>query len=261
MLLYHNYAIILLGDDMENNNQDLKPVHVVTDKENIAPLVLLPGDPLRAKYIAEKFLTDYQLVNTVRNMFAFTGYYKGTRVTVMGSGMGVASVGLYAYELYQFYDVQKIIRIGSSGSMHKDVKILDVVLSTGAYSNSSFENFLIKKEEPFVSSSEALNETILNTAGEMNIDVKVGPTYTSDIFDVYVDISDIIDACPIKDELMCVEMEGFGLMHTAKFCNREATMLATIVDSKYEPDNTVTPEDRETSLDTMITLALESIIK
>ncbi len=246
---------------MNTNNQELKPVHIVTDKENIAPIVLLPGDPLRAKYIAEKFLTDYRLVNTVRNMFAFTGYYKNKLVTVMGSGMGVASVGIYAYELYKFYDVEKIIRIGSAGSMHHDAKILDVVMSTGAYSNSSFANFLIKKDEPFVCSSERLNENILNTAKEMNINLKVGPTYTSDIFDVYVDISDIIDKCPIKDELMCVEMEGFGLMHTAKFCGKEASMLATIVDSKYEPDNTVTPEDRETSLDTMITLALESIIK
>lgn len=246
---------------MENTNQELKPVHIVTDKENIAPVVLLPGDPLRAKYIAEKFLTDYQLVNNVRNMFAFTGYYKGKRVSVMGSGMGVASVGIYSYELYRFYDVEKIIRIGSAGSMNKDAKILDVVMSTGAYSNSSFENSLIKKEEPFVTSSEKLNSAILATARDMNIDLKVGPTYTSDIFDVYVDISDIIDKCPIKDKLMCVEMEGFGLMHIAKFCGKEASMLATIVDSKYEPDNTVTPEDRETSLDTMITLALESIIK
>ena len=120
-------------------NQELKPVHIVTDKENIAPIVLLPGDPLRAKYIAEKFLEDYELVNIVRNMFAFTGYYRGKKVTVMGSGMGVASVGIYSYELYRFYDVEKIIRIGSAGSMNREARILDVVMSTGAYSNSTFE--------------------------------------------------------------------------------------------------------------------------
>ncbi len=239
----------------------MEPVHIVTEKENIAPIVLLPGDPLRAKYIAEKFLTDAKLVNEIRNMYAFTGYYKGVRVTVMGSGMGVSSVGIYSYELYKFYDVQKIIRIGSAGSMNEDAKILDVVLSTGSYSNSSFENTLIKREESFVESSKNLNETIKETAKDMNINLKVGPTFTSDVFDVYVDISDIIDRCPIKDELMCVEMEGFGLMHIAKFCEREASMLATIVDSKYQPDVVVTPEERETSLDTMITLALESIIK
>lgn len=239
----------------------MEPVHIVTEKENIAPIVLLPGDPLRAKYIAEKFLTDAKLVNEIRNMYAFTGYYKGVRVTVMGSGMGVSSVGIYAYELYNFYDVKKIIRIGSSGSLNKDAKILDVVLSTGAYSNSSFENTLIKREESFVESSSDLNETIKETAKSMNINLKVGPTFTSDVFDVYVDISEIIDKCPMKDELMCVEMEGFGLMHIAKFCGREASMLATIVDSKYQPGVIVTPEERETSLDTMITLALESIIK
>lgn len=239
----------------------MEPVHIVTEKENIAQVVLLPGDPLRAKYIAEKFLTDAKLVNEIRNMYAFTGYYKGVRVTVMGSGMGVSSVGIYSYELYKFYDVEKIIRIGSAGSMNVDAKILDVVLSTGAYSNSSFENTLIKREESFVESSKTLNEIIKETAKDMKIDLKVGPTFTSDVFDVYVDISDIIDKCPIKDELMCVEMEGFGLMHVAKFCEREASMLATIVDSKYQPDVVVTPEERETSLDTMITLALESIIK
>lgn len=239
----------------------MEPVHIVTEKENIAPIVLLPGDPLRAKYIAEKFLTDAKLVNEIRNMYAFTGYYKGVRVTVMGSGMGVSSVGIYSYELYKFYDVEKIIRIGSSGSLNEDAKILDVVLSTGTYSNSSFENTLIKKEESFVESSKELNEVIKETAKNMNINLKVGPTFTSDVFDVYVDISDIIDKCPIKDDLMCVEMEGFGLMHIAKFCGKQASMLATIVDSKYQPGVIVTPEERETSLDTMITLALESIIK
>lgn len=239
----------------------MKPVHIVTEKENIAPIVLLPGDPLRAKYIAEKFLTDAVLVNTIRNMFAYTGYYKGKRITVMGSGMGMPSMGIYSYELYQFYDVEKIIRIGSAGSVHPNAKVLDVVLSTGSYSNSSFENTLIKREESFVEASKELNNTIIETAKELNMDIKMGPTFTSDVFDVYVDISEIIDKCPIKDQLQCVEMEGFALMHIAKYCNKEASMLATIVDSKYQPDVIVSPEDRETSLDKMITLALESIIK
>lgn len=239
----------------------MEPVHIVTEKENIAPIVLLPGDPLRAKYIAEKFLTDAVLVNTIRNMFAYTGYYKGKRITVMGSGMGMPSMGIYSYELYKFYDVEKIIRIGSAGSVHPNAKILDVVLSTGSYSNSSFDDTLLKRDESFVKSSEVLNQVIIDTAKEMNIEIKMGPTFTSDVFDVYVDISEIIDACPIKDELQCVEMEGFALMHIAKYCGKEASMLATIVDSKYQPDVVVSPEDRETSLDKMITLALNSIIK
>lgn len=240
----------------------MEPVHIVTEKENIAPIVLLPGDPLRAKYIAEKFLTDAVCVNTVRNMLGFTGYYKGKRVTVMGSGMGVASVGIYAYELYHFYNVEKIIRIGSSGSLNPTAKVFDVVLSEGAYSNSSFENTLIKREEPFVKASENLNNIIERTAKELNMsNIKIGPTFTSDVFDVYCNISDIIDDCPMRDQLMCVEMEGFGLFHIAKLCGKEASMLATIVDSKYEPDVIISSEKRETSLNEMITLALEAIIK
>ncbi len=239
----------------------MEPVHIKTDKENIAPLVLLPGDPLRAKYIAEHFLDDAILVNTVRNMYAYTGYYKGEKITVMGHGMGIPSIGIYAYELYKFYHVEKIIRIGSAGSMHPNAKILDVILSTGAYSNSSFDVTLTKKEEKYISSSIQLNQIIQDTANHLQIPLKTGPTYTSDVFDVYVDISPLINKCPIKDELLCVEMEGFGLMHIAKYCQKEAAMLATIVDSKYEPEHIVSPKDRETSLNTMITLALESIIK
>ena len=240
----------------------MEPIHIVAEKDSIAPIVLLPGDPLRAKYIAENFLEDAVLVNSIRNMLGFTGYYKGVRVTVMGSGMGVASVGIYAYELYHFYNVEKIIRIGSSGSLNPNAKVLDIILSTGAYSESSFENTLIKSEDSFIESSKDLNKVILDTAEELNItNLKYGPTYTSDVFDVYCDISDLIDKCPIKDDLMCVEMEGFGLMQIAAYCKKEASMLATIVDSKYQPDVIVSPEDRETSLNAMIKLALEAIIK
>ncbi len=240
----------------------MEPIHIVAEKDSIAPIVLLPGDPLRAKYIAENFLEDAVLVNSIRNMLGYTGYYKGVRVTVMGSGMGVASVGIYAYELYHFYNVEKIIRIGSSGSLNPNAKVLDIILSTGAYSESSFENTLIKSEDSFIESSKELNKVILDTTEELNItNLKYGPTYTSDVFDVYRDISDLIDRCPIKDDLMCVEMEGFGLMHIAAYCKKEASMLATIVDSKYQPDVIVSPEDRETSLNAMIKLALEAIIK
>lgn len=248
------YVIISIGDNME-------PVHIVTEKENIAPLVLLPGDPLRAKYIAETFLTDVKLVNDVRNMYAFTGFYKGVRITVMGSGMGCPSMGIYAYELYQFYDVQKIIRIGTSGSLNPDAKILDVILSTGAYSESAFAYSWGQYYDRYIEASLDLNMTVLNTAKELNINVKLGPTFTSDVFDVYTSIEHLLAKCPIRNELLCAEMEGFALMHVARICERQATMMATVVDSKYQPDIIVSPEDRETSLNTMITLALESIIK
>jgi len=223
----------------------MEPLHIVTEKENIAPRVLFPGDPLRAQYIAEKFLVDARLVNKVRNMYAFTGYYKDTLVTVMGHGMGCPSIGLYAYELFHFYGVEKIIRIGSSGAFRPDIKKLDICLSTGSYSESSLE----------------LNKVILGVAEEIGIPIKVGPTLTSDTFDPYHPIDHIISVCPIKNELTAIEMEGFALMHVAKTEGKKATMLATVVDSQFEPENIITPEMRENNLDKMIYLALEAIIK
>ncbi len=242
-------------------DREIKPVHIVTDRDNIAEIVLLPGDPLRAKYIAEHFLTDAKLVNDVRNMLAYTGFYKDKRITVMGSGMGIASVAIYAYELYHFYGVEKIIRIGTSGSLSPNVHPLDVVLSTGAYSNSHFAHTLLKHDEPFVESSASLNQIISDTAREKAMTLKCGPTYTSEVFDVYVSIEDEINSCPLKDQLLAVEMEGFGLLHIAKYEKKEAALLMTVSDSKYEPGIEIPVKDRETNLNDMITLALDSIIK
>lgn len=238
----------------------MEPVHIVTDKKNIAPLVLFPGDPLRAKYIAEKFLTDIKLVNKIRNMYAFTGYYKDKLVTVVGSGMGCPSASLYAYELFTFYGVEKIIRIGSAGANKENIKLMDTVLSTGAYSESSIAYQWGGYTDKFIKSNDELNEIIKETAKEQNIDIHVGPTLTSDVFDVYASIDHVINTCPIKDELLATEMEGFGIFHVARICKKQASMLITIVDSKFDT-RIVSPEMRETHLDNMIVLALESIIK
>lgn len=238
----------------------MEPVHIVTDKKNIAPLVLFPGDPLRAKYIAEKFLTNIKLVNKIRNMYAFTGYYKDKLVTVVGSGMGCPSASLYAYELFTFYGVEKIIRIGSAGANKENIKLMDTVLSTGAYSESSIAYQWGGYTDKFIESNDELNEIIKKTAKEQNIDIHVGPTLTSDVFDVYASIDHVINTCPIKDELLATEMEGFGIFHVARICKKQASMLITIVDSKFDT-RVVSPEMRETHLDNMIILALESIIK
>lgn len=238
----------------------MEPVHIVTDKENIAPLVLFPGDPLRAKYIAENFLTKVKLVNKIRNMYAFTGYYKNTLVTVVGSGMGCPSAAIYAYELFTFYDVKKIIRIGSAGADRNDVKIMDTVLSTGAYSESSIAYQWGGYKDKFIESNKTLNDIIIETAKESNINIHIGPTLTSDVFDVYAPIDHIFNACPFKDELLATEMEGFGIFHVARLCNKQASMLITIVDSKFDT-TIVAPEEREKNLNNMIVLALESIIK
>ena len=175
--------------------------------------------------------------------------------------MGIPSIGIYSYELFYFFDVKNIIRIGTAGALNPNVKIGDVVLSTGCYSESSFAYQYGKLYDKYIDSSIDLNLKILKTAKEKNMNVALGPTLTSDVFDVYVNIDHVFDKCPILSELVACEMEGFGLFHVAKTEGRQAAMLATVVDSKYEPNNTVPSSVRQTALNDMIELALESIIK
>ena len=203
--------------------------HIESKKNEIAESVLMPGDPLRAKYIAEKFLTDYKLVNRVRNMFAYTGYYKGKRVTVFASGMGIPSIGIYAYELFQFYDVKRIIRIGSAGSQHKDVRVKDVVLSMGAYSLSYYDKLLDGTDKNIARSSFQLNEKILKTAKKLNMPVVYGLTMTSDVFDVYVDYNKFRKNFP-NVNFLAVEMEAFGLFYLGEKFKRDTACLMTVVD-------------------------------
>ncbi|MBR2677922.1 MAG: purine-nucleoside phosphorylase [Bacilli bacterium] len=233
--------------------------HIESKKGDIAKIVLMPGDPLRAKYIAENFLEDAKLINTVRNMFGYTGKYKGKRVTVFASGMGIPSIGIYSYELYKFYDVEKIIRIGSCGSFNENIKLLDVVLSTGAYCKSYFDELLDGVDIDFIQSSNELNRLIMNKAKERNLDLKVGKTITSDVFDLYCDDENKFRNHFPDMSFLAVEMEAFGLFYVANKLGREATALMTVVDSLYDK-RSLTSEDREKSLNNMIEMALESII-
>ncbi len=239
----------------------MNPIHIVTEKENIAPLVLFPGDPLRAKYIADNYLEDVKLVNTVRNMLGYTGYYKGKRITVIGSGMGIPSASLYAYELYEFYKVKKIIRIGSAGAMSPDVHVRDIVLASVAYSDSNFRYDLTKSTSKKIASSNNLNQIIMNTSKEINIPVKKGHIYTSEIFDVYASIDHLLKKLPQNAKLLACEMEAFGIFTVANYCKKDATCLVSISDSKFEKGTDLTAEERQTTLNQMIFLALESIIK
>ena len=233
--------------------------HIESKLEDIASVVLMPGDPLRAKYIAENFLDNYKLINTVRNMYGYTGNYKGRRVTVFASGMGVPSIGIYSYELFKFYNVEKIVRIGTCGSFNKDIKLLDVILSTGSYCKSHFDELLDGLDIDFIQSSDVLNRDIMNNAKLNNIDLKVGKTITSDVFDLYCDDrSDFEDNYPDMN-FLGIEMEAFGLFYIAKKLNKYASCLMTVVDSKYD-NKSLSSEDREKSLDCMIKLALDSII-
>ena len=233
--------------------------HIESKREDIAKVVLMPGDPLRAKYIAENFLENARLINQVRNMFGYTGTYKGHEVTVFASGMGIPSIGIYSYELFKFYNVEKIIRIGTCGSFNENIKLLDVILSRGAYCKSYFDQLLDGRDVNFIESSTKLNDIILETAKNNKIDLKYGKTITSDVFDLYCDDEDKFRGNFPDDNYLVVEMEAFGLFYIANKLEKEATCLMTVVDSLYDK-RSLTSEDREKSLNNMIELALESII-
>lgn len=234
-------------------------IHINAKKEDISNVVLMPGDPLRAKYIAENFLSDSKLINDVRNMFGYTGYYKGKKVTVMGSGMGIPSIGIYSYELYTFYDVDKIIRIGTGGSLDKDVKVNDIVLASSSYSPSSFAYVWGQDVRNVINSDELLNEKIIKTSKNLKTDLVVGTILTADVFTVYANVDHILKNVPSHIHLLCNEMEAFGLFHVAELCGKEASALVTVVDSPFEKVM-LTNEEKEKKLNDMIILALESII-
>ncbi len=234
--------------------------HIEAQKGDIAKTVLMPGDPLRAKMIAETYLDDYRLVNTVRNIFAYTGTYKNKPVTIFASGMGIPSVGIYSYELYHFYDVEKIIRIGTCGANKEDIKLLDVILAESSYSLSTFAKLFDKTEDKIMYSSVELNEKIEETALEGNINLKKGMIITSDVFNVYVDNKTYLSNYPDDLVTLASEMEAFGLFFIAKKLGKKAACLLTVVDSPYDKRE-ISSMDRQNSLNTMIKLALDSTLK
>ncbi len=232
--------------------------HIEAKKGDIAKTVLMPGDPLRAKMIAEKYLENYRLVNSVRNILAYTGTYKGKEVTVFSSGMGIPSVGIYSYELFHFYDVENIIRIGTCGANGEDIKLLDVILAESAYSLSTFAQVFDGTEDKVMSASEALNQQIEQSALMNHIPLKKGMIITSDVFNVYVDMVEYMKRYPTDLDTLASEMEAFGLFFMAQKLNKKASCLLTVVDSPYD-EREVSSQDRQNSLDTMIKIALDSI--
>ena len=227
---------------------------------DIAKVVIMPGDPLRAKYIAENFLEDYKLVNSVRGMYAYTGKYKGKELTVMAHGMGMPSVGIYTYELYKFYNVESIIRIGSCGGYMPNNKLFDIILSEAVYSESNYALTLNNDDCHLAYSDKYLNDIISNTAKDLNINIFKGNTVCTDCFDVYMtDVNKFLERLPKDLNPLGAEMEAFALFYNAKLLNKKATCLMSIVDSKYI-DKIATPEERQTGLTNMIKLALESAL-
>jgi purine-nucleoside phosphorylase, family 1 (deoD) len=232
--------------------------HIEAKKEEIAKTVLMPGDPKRAKFIADNYLENVKIVNDVRNMTAYTGYYKDKMITVFPSGMGIPSMGIYAYELFKFYEVDEIIRIGTGGSNNKNIKLLDVVLASSAYSKTSFEELFDKDNMDSIEATKELNEKIIETAKNKNIKIHIGEIITSDVFDVYVDFEKYISNFPEDRDFLASEMEAYALFYHAKKQNKKAATIITIVDSKYDKKQ-ISSKDREVSLREMIEIALESV--
>lgn len=232
--------------------------HIESKKEDIAKTVIMPGDPLRAKYIAENFLTEVREVNNVRGMLGFTGKYNGKELTVFASGMGMPSMGIYAYELYHFYDVERIIRIGTAGANKEGVNILDIVIADSAYTLSVYPKlFFDDLEKEYFASSE-LNNKLEEQAKLKNLSYQRGRIITSDVFDVYLDKAKYFANYPEDLDTLASEMETAALFAIAKHLNKEAASVLTVVDSPYS-NVEISSSDRETKLNDMIKLVLDSI--
>lgn len=230
--------------------------HIESKKESIAKKVLMPGDPMRAKYIAEHFLEHAELVNEVRGMFAYTGYYQGERVTVFASGMGIPSMAIYAYELYKFYDVEEIIRIGSCGAYEKELALGDLILVENSVSESTFGEVFNGNTSEIVSSSSDLNEKIKKAGVLLQREIKEGNIYCSEAFYTEKEKDPrLIDAY----HCLGVEMETFALFHIANHLKKKASALLTVSDS-FVTGEKMTSEMREKGLHHMIEVALTTII-
>lgn len=228
--------------------------HNKASKEEIAKIVLMSGDPLRAKYIASNYLRDYKLVNDIRGMYAYTGYYKDKRITVMGHGMGMPSIGIYSYELFKFYDVDIIIRLGSCGSHNKNFGIGDTIITNKVKTLSNISKQMFNEEIYELPIYDDINNIILETAKNMNVELKKACVTTVDVFDVYYP--------NIRNDknIEVAEMEAFGLYAVSKLLNKKCACLLTVVDSPYTKEE-IKAEDREKKLNDMIEVALETTLK
>ena len=232
-------------------------VHIESKKEDIANIVLMPGDPKRAEYIAVNYLKNSKLVNLVRGITAYTGYYKDKKITIFPSGMGNPSMGIYSYELFKFYDVDNIIRIGSCGAYSNNLRLNDLILVDNSVSESTYALVQSGYKDNKVSSSKNLNDIILSTSKEKNIDIIKADIYSSDVF--YEEENNYIEKRD-KYNVLGVEMESFALFSNAKLLNKNASCILTVSDSFCFTDK-LSSQEREKNLDKMITLALDSCLK
>lgn len=234
--------------------------HNSANNNDIAKTVIMSGDPIRIKKIAEKYLENPRLVNDIRNIYAYTGTYKGKELTVMAHGMGMPSAGIYFYELYKFYGVEKIIRLGSCGAYVDNIDLLDIILVDNSYTESNYSYTLNNEHVSISKGSEKLNNKIEKISKENNIKIIKGNVCSSDCFDWYMtDLNKFLDRLPKDLNIIAAEMESFALFYISNLFNKESACLLTVVDSHYKKQE-LSAEERQNSLDKMTVLALESIL-
>lgn len=227
--------------------------HNKANAGDIAKTVLMPGDPLRAKFIAENYLEDLVCFNEVRNMFGYTGTYKGKRVSVMGSGMGIPSIGIYSYELYNFYDVDNIIRIGSAGGIADDIKLRDIVIGMGASTNSNFANqYKLPGTFAPIADFDLLRKAV-ESGEKLGVKTVVGNILSSDTF--YDDNSET-NSLWRKMNVLCVEMEAAALYMNAARAGKKALCILTISDHVFTGE-ALSAEDRQNTFRDMMEIALD----
>lgn len=231
--------------------------HNSAEKGQIAKTVLMPGDPLRAKYIAENFLENPVLVNNVRGVQGYTGTKNGVQVTVMASGMGIPSIGIYSYELFNFYDVENIIRVGSAGALADELKLRDIVAGMSAGTDSNFADKYGVPGTLAPTASFELLRCAVECAEKKNLNIRVGSVLSSDTF--YGDEKSSMDKWK-KMGTLAVEMEAAGLYLTAARAGKRALCLCTISDHIYRPEE-MSAEERQLGFAEMIELALDVAVK
>lgn len=230
--------------------------HIEANKEDISETVLMPGDPKRCEYIARKFLANAKLINNVRGMTAYTGYYKSKKITIFPSGMGIPSMGIYSYELFKDYDVNNIIRIGTMGA-YTNLNLKDIVLVTNSITNSNYGRYLCNYQNININGSIELNDAIEKVSSEINIKINKGNIYSSDVF--YEQNNDYQDKVK-KYSVLGVEMESFALFVNAKLLGKKASTILMVSDSFLNSDK-LSSTEREQGLDNLIILALETCLK
>ncbi|WP_303983466.1 purine-nucleoside phosphorylase [Niallia circulans] len=231
-------------------------VHIGAKEQEIAETVLLPGDPLRAKYIAENFLEDAVCYNEVRNMFGYTGTYKGKRISVQGTGMGVPSISIYINELISSYNVQNLIRVGTCGAIQKDVKVRDVILAMSASTDSQMNRLTFGGVDYAPTADFALLKKAYDSGLDKGLSLKVGNVFTADMF--YNDNSELEKWA--KYQILAIEMETAALYTIAAKFNRKALSVLTVSDHILTGEET-TAHERQTTFNEMIEVALEAAIK